>query len=82
MLYDKEHVLPKELQTFQGYLFLAYLKLQLALLFHFYLDEWIHFIMKRLNQKTQNRGHEAADGIMFNRIVECLQKGLPLDQSM
>jgi predicted dehydrogenase len=45
-------------------------------------EKYEHPLYKRLNQKTQNSGHGGMDGIMIYRIVECLQKGLPLDQNV
>ena len=45
-------------------------------------DEYDHPIYKRLNAKTKKSGHGGMDGIMMYRIVECLQKGLPLDQNV
>ena len=44
-------------------------------------DEYDHPLYKRLNTKTKKSGHGGMDGIMMYRIVECLQKGLPLDQN-
>ena len=37
---------------------------------------------KRLNKKSEGSGHGGMDGIMRYRIIECLQKGLPLDQNV
>ena len=45
-------------------------------------DEYDHPLFKRLNAKTKKSGHGGMDGIMIYRIVECLQKGLPLDQNV
>ena len=45
-------------------------------------DEYDHPLYKRLNAKTKKSGHGGMDGIMMYRIVECLQKGLPLDQNV
>ncbi len=41
-----------------------------------------HPLYKRLNELTKNSGHGGMDGMMMYRIVECLQKGLPLDQNV
>lgn len=41
-----------------------------------------HPLYKRLNEKTKESGHGGMDGMMMYRIVECLQKGLPLDQNV
>ena len=45
-------------------------------------DEYDHPLYKRLNAKTKKSGHGGMDGIMMYRIVECLKKGLPLDQNV
>ena len=45
-------------------------------------DEYDHPLYKRLNAKTKKSGHGGMDGIMMYRIVECLHKGLPLDQNV
>lgn len=45
-------------------------------------DKYEHPLYKRLNEKTKGSGHGGMDGIMMYRIVECLQKGLPLDQNV
>ena len=45
-------------------------------------DEYDHPLYKRLNAKTKKSGHGGMDGIMMYRIVECLQKGLPIDQNV
>ncbi|MGB5436538.1 MAG: Gfo/Idh/MocA family oxidoreductase [Maribacter sp.] len=45
-------------------------------------DKYDHPLYKRLNQATKDTGHGGMDGIMMYRIVECLQKGLPLDQNL
>ncbi len=37
---------------------------------------------KRLSQQSKKSGHGGMDGIMMYRIVECLQKGLPMDQNV
>lgn len=41
-----------------------------------------HPLFTRLNAATKDSGHGGMDGIMMYRIVECLQKGLPLDQNV
>lgn len=45
-------------------------------------EKYDHPLYKKLNASTQNSGHGGMDGIMMYRIVECLQKGLPLDQNV
>ena len=45
-------------------------------------DKYDHPLYKKLNSSTKNSGHGGMDGIMMYRIVECLQKGLPLDQNV
>ena len=45
-------------------------------------EKYDHPLYKRLNDKTKNSGHGGMDGMMMYRIVECLQKGLPLDQNV
>ncbi len=45
-------------------------------------EKYDHPLYKRLNEKTKNSGHGGMDGMMMYRIVECLQKGLPLDQNV
>ena len=45
-------------------------------------EKYDHPLYKRLNSKTKNSGHGGMDGIMMYRIVECLHKGLPLDQNV
>ena len=45
-------------------------------------EKYDHPLYKRLNSKTKKSGHGGMDGIMMYRIVECLQKGLPLDQNV
>ena len=45
-------------------------------------EKYDHPLYKRLNQTAQGSGHGGMDGIMVYRIVECLQKGLPLDQNV
>jgi len=51
---------------------------QLELLY----EKYDHPLYKKLNQKTKESGHGGMDGIMMYRIIECLQKGLPLDQNV
>ena len=45
-------------------------------------EKYDHPLYKRLNQAAAGSGHGGMDGIMVYRIVECLQKGLPLDQNV
>lgn len=45
-------------------------------------EKYDHPLYKRLNETTKDSGHGGMDGIMMYRIVECLQKGLPLDQNV
>lgn len=45
-------------------------------------EKYDHPLYKRLNELTKNSGHGGMDGMMMYRIVECLQKGLPLDQNV
>jgi len=45
-------------------------------------EKYDHPLYKRLNEKTKNSGHGGMDGMMVYRIVECLQKGIPLDQNV
>ena len=45
-------------------------------------EKYDHPLYKRLNTSTKNSGHGGMDGIMMYRIVECLQKGQPLDQNV
>lgn len=45
-------------------------------------EKYDHPLYKRLNQATKDSGHGGMDGMMVYRIVECLQKGLPLDQNV
>ena len=51
---------------------------QLAALY----EKYDHPLYKRLSQSTQGSGHGGMDGMMRFRIIECLQKGLPLDQNL
>lgn len=45
-------------------------------------QKYDHPLYKRLNNATKDTGHGGMDGMMMYRIVECLQKGLPLDQNV
>ena len=45
-------------------------------------EKYDHPLYKRLNDATKDTGHGGMDGIMVYRIIECLQKGLPLDQNV
>nr|WP_299345704.1 Gfo/Idh/MocA family oxidoreductase [Allomuricauda sp.] len=45
-------------------------------------EKYDHPLYKRLNQAAKGSGHGGMDGIMVYRIVECLHKGLPLDQNV
>ncbi len=45
-------------------------------------EKYDHPLYKRLNQAAKGSGHGGMDGIMVYRVVECLQKGLPLDQNV
>ena len=45
-------------------------------------EKYDHPLYKRLNERSKDSGHGGMDGIMMCRIVECLQKGLPLDQNV
>ncbi len=45
-------------------------------------EKYDHPLYKKLNEKTANSGHGGMDGIMMYRIIECLQKGEPLDQNV
>ncbi len=45
-------------------------------------ERYDHPLYKKLNESTKNSGHGGMDGIMRYRIVECLRKGLPLDQNL
>ncbi len=51
---------------------------QLAALY----EKYDHPLYTRLNEATKDTGHGGMDGMMMYRIVECLQKGLPLDQNV
>ena len=45
-------------------------------------EKYDHPLYKKLNKKTADSGHGGMDGIMMYRVVECLQKGEPLDQNV
>ena len=45
-------------------------------------QKYDHPLYKRLNKKSEGSGHGGMDGIMRYRIIECLQKGLSLDQNV
>jgi predicted dehydrogenase len=45
-------------------------------------EKYDHPLYKRLSQSTKGSGHGGMDGMMRFRIIECLQKGLPLDQNL
>lgn len=45
-------------------------------------EKYDHPLYKRLNRAAKGSGHGGMDGIMVYRIIECLQKGLPLDQNV
>lgn len=45
-------------------------------------EKYEHPLYRRLNQTAKESGHGGMDGIMVYRIIECLQKGLPLDQNV
>ncbi len=45
-------------------------------------EKYDHPLYKRLNQVAKDSGHGGMDGLMMYRIVECLHKGLPLDQNV
>ncbi len=49
---------------------------------HALYEKYDHPLYKRLNQAAKGSGHGGMDGIMVYRIVECLQKELPLDQNV
>lgn len=51
---------------------------QLAALY----EKYDHPLYKRLKEKTKDSGHGGMDGMMMYRIIECLHKGLPLDQNV
>ncbi|MGA0402487.1 MAG: Gfo/Idh/MocA family protein [Flavobacteriaceae bacterium] len=45
-------------------------------------EKYDHPLYKRLNSAAAGSGHGGMDGIMMYRIVECLRRGLPLDQNV
>ncbi len=45
-------------------------------------EKYDHPLYKRLSVATRDSGHGGMDGMMIYRIMECLQKGLPLDQNV
>ncbi|MGB0776194.1 MAG: Gfo/Idh/MocA family protein, partial [Akkermansiaceae bacterium] len=45
-------------------------------------EKYDHPLYKRLNSATKDSGHGGMDGMMMYRIVECLHKGLPIDQNV
>ncbi|MEX0313579.1 MAG: Gfo/Idh/MocA family protein [Allomuricauda sp.] len=45
-------------------------------------EKYDHPLYKRLNEAAKGSGHGGMDGIMIYRVVECLQKGIPLDQNV
>jgi predicted dehydrogenase len=45
-------------------------------------EKYDHPLYTRLNASTKESGHGGMDGMMMYRIVECLQKGIPLDQNV
>tara|TARA_B100001989_G_scaffold234441_1_gene195033 strand:- start:212 stop:1264 length:1053 start_codon:yes stop_codon:yes gene_type:complete len=45
-------------------------------------EKYDHPLYKKLNKETADSGHGGMDGIMMYRLIECLQKGLPLDQNV
>ena len=45
-------------------------------------EKYDHPLYTRLNATAADSGHGGMDGIMMYRIVECIQKGLPLDQNV
>ncbi|UII76657.1 Gfo/Idh/MocA family oxidoreductase [Flagellimonas sp. HMM57] len=45
-------------------------------------EKYDHPLYTRLNKAAKGSGHGGMDGIMVYRIVECLQKGLSLDQNV
>ena len=45
-------------------------------------EKYDHPLYKRLSATTKDSGHGGMDGMMIYRIIECLQKGLPLDQNV
>ena len=45
-------------------------------------EQYEHPLYRRLNDSTKSSGHGGMDGLMMVRIVECLQRGEPLDQNL
>ena len=45
-------------------------------------DKYDHPMYTRLVAETKDSGHGGMDGMMVYRIIECLRKGLPLDQNV
>lgn len=45
-------------------------------------EKYDHPLYKRLSSSTEGSGHGGMDGMMIYRIIECLQKGQPLDQNV
>jgi hypothetical protein len=45
-------------------------------------EKYDHPLYKRLKAEAEGSGHGGMDGIMVYRIIECLRKGLPLDQNV
>ena len=45
-------------------------------------EKYDHPLYKRLSSATAGSGHGGMDGMMVYRIIECLRKGLPLDQNV
>ena len=45
-------------------------------------EQYEHPLYRRLAERTRASGHGGMDGLMMYRIVECLQRGLPLDQNV
>ncbi len=45
-------------------------------------EKYDHPLYKRMVARSKGSGHGGMDGIMAFRILECLQKGLPLDQNV
>ncbi|MCE2612066.1 Gfo/Idh/MocA family oxidoreductase [Flavobacteriaceae bacterium D16] len=45
-------------------------------------EQYDHPLYTRLSKATAGSGHGGMDGMMVYRIIECLQKGLPLDQNV
>ncbi len=45
-------------------------------------EKYDHPLYKRLSSTTSESGHGGMDGMMVYRIIECLRKGLPLDQNV